>query len=152
MSAAFCVRPVTAEDLAGLLGLYAELGEGSPGPEPVSLAQAQRLLREVQAQEGRALLVATVDGSLAGTADLCVVPGFTHGGRPWAVVEHVVVSERFRRRGVGRALMQAVVERCRSAGCYKVQLASRQHRLGAHEFYRALGFETSALAFRLYLD
>ncbi len=106
----------------------------------------------MQAQTGRALLVATVDGTVAGTADLCVLAGLTHGGRPWAVVEHVVVCERFRRRGVGRALMQEVVVRCRAAGCYKVQLASRQHRLGAHEFYRALGFETSALAFRLYLD
>lgn len=47
--------------------------------------------------------------------------------------------------------MDEAVARARSAGCYKVQLLSNRLRTEAHEFYRNLGFDMSAEAFRLYL-
>jgi GNAT superfamily N-acetyltransferase len=47
--------------------------------------------------------------------------------------------------------MEEVVERCRRADCYKIQLLSREHRTSAHVFYEGLGFQPSAKGFRLYL-
>jgi GNAT superfamily N-acetyltransferase len=80
------------------------------------------------------------------------VPNLTHGGAPWAIVENVVVDAAVRRCGVGRRLMEDVAHRCRTAGCYKIQLLSRKHRAEAHSFYRMLGFEASAEGFRCYLE
>jgi GNAT superfamily N-acetyltransferase len=69
----------------------------------------------------------------------------------WAIVENVVVDQGERRAGVGRALMEEIVRRCRQADCYKIQLLSRKHRRSAHTFYESLGFQRSAEGFRLYL-
>ena len=146
------VRTALPEDLEGLLDLYDELGEGRPGTAPLRGPGAAGLLASVLAQPGRTLLVAALGGRLAGTADLLVVPNLTHEGRPWAVVESVVVAAWARRRGVGRCLFDEVFLRCRAAGCYKVGLSSSGHRDAAHAFYASLGFESTAVAFRHYFE
>ena len=78
-----------------------------------------------------------------------MVTNLTHTGRPWAVVENVVVAHVHRRRGVGRALMQEAMAQARRVGCYKVQLTSGKHRAEAHAFYRSLGFEAVAEGFKV---
>jgi GNAT superfamily N-acetyltransferase len=145
------VRPAGPADLAALLGLYDELAEDRPESLPADREDAGRLLAAISTREGRALLVAVVGGLTVGTADLLVSPNLTHGGRPWAIVENVVVAAGARRQGVGRALIEDVVRRCESAGCYKIQLLSRRHRHAAHSFYESVGFRVTAEGFRRYL-
>ncbi|MER7402575.1 GNAT family N-acetyltransferase [Streptomyces sp. NPDC000070] len=52
-------------------------------------------------QQGRTVLVAEADGTVAGTADCIVMPNLTLSGRAVLFVENVVVAGRFQRRGVG---------------------------------------------------
>lgn len=145
------VRDAAAGDLGDLLRLLVQLADGHgdalPAPEP----NATAVFAAVRAQAGRHLLVAVVEGAVVGTADCSIVANLTHRGLPWAVVENVVVDEASRRRGVGRRLMEAVVDRCRAEGCYKIQLLSQRHRHDAHAFYEGLGFEATAVGFRRYL-
>jgi ribosomal protein S18 acetylase RimI-like enzyme len=147
------VRPAIAADVPALLDLYEQLAEGFGSGPDLDLDEAEAIFREIAAQPDRTLLTATVDGAVAGTVDLVVVrPSLTHGGRPWAAVENVVVGSRFRRLGVGRALMEEASRRAREAGCHRLQLISRMQRTGAHAFYRAIGMEPSAQGFRIYYD
>ena len=147
------VRPAVAADVPALLDLYEQLAEGfGSGPE-LTLAEAEANFAGIAADPDRTVLVATVDGVVAGTVDLLVVrPSLTHGGHPWSAVENVVTSSRFRRQGVGRALMEEAARRSREAGCHRLQLLSRVQRTEAHAFYRAIGMEPSAQGFRLYFD
>jgi GNAT superfamily N-acetyltransferase len=146
------VRAATAADLQPLLGLYAEIAPGDPTREPAARADAGPLLDAALAQPGRSLLVAELEGRLAGTADVLVVTNLAHRGAPWAIVENVVVTASLRRRGVGRALLAHAVDVARAAGCYKLQLLSAKHRTEAHAFYRSLGMEPLAEGFRIYFD
>jgi len=147
------VRPAVVADLPALLDLYEQLAEGFGSGPGLTLAEAETIFSGIAADPDRALLVATVDGALAGTVDLLLVrPSLTHGGRPWAAVENVVTDRRFRRRGVGRALMEEAARRSREAGCHRLQLLSRVQRTQAHAFYRAIGMEASAQGFRLYFE
>jgi ribosomal protein S18 acetylase RimI-like enzyme len=149
---AVVVRPAGRSDLDAILGLLEELrwdqrrdgGTRVPG-------DAARTWESILGQDGRFVLVAEVAGEVVGTADLLVVANLTHELRPWAIVEHVVVANQARRRGIGRALLVDAVARAEAAGCYKVQLLSRKERSGAHRFYRAAGFEPTAEGFRRYL-
>jgi GNAT superfamily N-acetyltransferase len=74
-----------------------------------------------------------------------------HGTSPFAVVEYVVVDEKWRSKGIGKLLMEYVIARSKEAGCYKIMLTSDKRRKRAHKFYKSLGFEASAHGFRLYL-
>src|ERR1019366_1699391 len=63
----------------------------APAPPP-TVAEADAKFAGIAADPDRTVLVATVDGVIAGTVDLLIVrPSLTHGGGPWAAGENVVV-------------------------------------------------------------
>jgi GNAT superfamily N-acetyltransferase len=89
------------------------------------------------------LAVAEVEQQLVG-----YVLGFDHytfyaNGRV-AWVEEIMVSEPWRRRGIGQLLMQGFEEWSAARGATLVGLATRR----AAPFYKALGYEESATYFR----
>lgn len=143
------IRPAVESDLAQLLELYAELHRADP---PIPLDAARGIWRQIDAQAGRTILVAVVEARVAGTVDCAVLPNLTRGGRPFVLVENVVVSATCRRSGIGARLLDAVAILARSAGCYKIQLMTGSVRTGAHPFYEAQGFQAIAQGYRLYLD
>lgn len=141
------VRPATGADLSALLALYSEL---NPDDVPLPRASAEAVWAAMSGQHGRTVLVADAGGAAAGTADCIVMPTLTRGGRAILFVENVVVAGSFRRRGVGRRLMEAAVRLGESAGCYKVQLLAADDAY-VHAFYEACGFRPLAEGFRRYL-
>ena len=140
------VRVAGVDDLPALLRLVAQLHSGQGPPDERA---GRAALEHILERPDHTLLVAEVDGEPAGTLHLVVAPNLTHDGKPWAIVENVVVDEPHRRRGVGRALMDEAMARARAAGCYKVQLLSAVER-DAAAFYESLGFEARALGYRRY--
>jgi N-acetylglutamate synthase-like GNAT family acetyltransferase len=141
------IRKATDRDIPGILGLYEQLTE-----EKLDLSPdiAKRVFAEITALPRQEFLVAEKDGRVAGTLFLQIIPNLSHNARPWAIIENMVVDKANRRRGIGRLLVEYAFSHCRGAGCYKVQLLSNNKRLEAHQFYRSLGFEDSALGFRIY--
>jgi GNAT superfamily N-acetyltransferase len=55
-------------------------------------------------------------------------------------IEDVFVRERARRSGLGRALVEAAIERARARGCARVELDVDEVNLGALALYHSLGF------------
>src|SRR5882757_6499806 len=98
------VREAAQHDLDALLRLYDQLAEDRAESRPASQPTAALTLAAILRQPDRALLVASMANSVVGTADLLVVTNLTHKGMGWAIVENVVVDERQRGTGVGRAL------------------------------------------------
>ncbi|MEV4541198.1 GNAT family N-acetyltransferase [Micromonospora echinaurantiaca] len=141
------VRPATSTDLPGLLALY---GEFNPDDPPLPAQAAHRIWTNIAEQPGRTVLVADLDGTLVGTADCIMLPNLTRSGRAILGVENVVVTQAQRRTGVGRRLMDAVMQLAESTGCYKVQLLAADEQ-EVHTFYRACGFLPLAQGFRRYL-
>jgi GNAT superfamily N-acetyltransferase len=104
-------------------------------------------------QDSYAALLSTNDACLLLAADgdddaLGYLLGFKHGSfyanGPVAWVEEVLVRDRVRGRGIGRALMQAFEGWAMQRDCTLVALATRR----AASFYVALGYEESAIYLR----
>ncbi|MET0233086.1 MAG: GNAT family N-acetyltransferase [Kibdelosporangium sp.] len=142
------IKQATTPDVPTLLDLYRELHPSDP---PLPLQNATAVWEQITAQAGRAILLAVRDATPAGTADCLVVPNLTRSGRPFMVVENVVVAAAARRSGVGSALMAAAVELARESNCYKIQLVTNSRRETTHSFYAACGFKPMAQGYRLYL-
>ncbi|MCX4548955.1 GNAT family N-acetyltransferase [Streptomyces sp. NBC_01387] len=83
------------------------------------------------------LLVARVDGEVAGTLTLVVSP-LPSGRR--AHVEDVVVDTAARGHGVGRALIEHALGVAEAAGARTVDLTSRPSREAANRLYERVGF------------
>jgi N-acetylglutamate synthase-like GNAT family acetyltransferase len=147
------VREATEADLPRVLELLDQLPL-SPDAEHEDLrspvAEAYRAAyREIAASSKHRLLVVEVHGRIAGTAALIIIPNLSHRGRPWAVVENVVVDEAERGKRYGELLMQRALAIAKEAGCYKLTLTSSKARADAHRFYQRLGFRATHEGFRV---
>jgi GNAT superfamily N-acetyltransferase len=133
------IRQAGAADIDGVAALAAELAlsfEFSPERFRVSYPG-------LLAADGARLLLA-VDGSEYAGYLLAFRHLTFYANGPVAWVEEIVVRDRDRRRGIGRALMDAVEGWAAAEGCALVALATRR----AAAFYSDLGYEESASYFR----
>ena len=146
------IRDATEADLPRLVELLAQLSLddaprerlGHPLPESYRAA-----LQQIEADPRQRQLVIEARGRVVGTASLIIIPNLSHRGRPWAVIENVVVDEPERGSGYGELLLRYAVEEARRAGCYKLSLTSNKQRKGAHLFYQRLGFRATHEGFRV---
>jgi len=126
--------PILRRALLGAAAALAELsGELGYPAEPDEI---ERRLAALPPDDD--IWVATIDG---------VVVGWIHCSlrRTLVVEPHIeilgnVVGERWRGRGVGRALTAQAERSAGERGVSVVRLRSGSHRDGAHAFYRAVGY------------
>lgn len=64
---------------------------------------------------------------------------------PLARITTLVVDQKSRRQGIGRALVDEALLLARECGCETLELTTSLERKEAHAFYRSIGFENSAL-------
>ena len=145
------IRRAMEKDIPRILELYRQLSLEPEKYKSSQVSDCLKVFREMSQYPGYTLLVAEDNGQVVGTTVLAVLPGFAHGTSPFAVVEYVVVDEKFRSKGIGRLLMESVISLAKEAGCYKIMLTSDLRRESAHKFYQSVGFQASAHGFRLYL-
>jgi len=147
------IRPATERDIPRILDLYHELTVTLPGEKDCgrpSLEACEKVLAAIAADPRHELLVVEDGGEIAGTAVLLIVPNLSHAATPWALVENLIVDQRFRRRGLARMLLEYAVARAREAGCHRIELMSDNSRKDAHQLYRSVGFADCATGFRNY--
>lgn len=85
----------------------------------------------------RATLVVAAEARLAATASLQVRPDLPHCG--W--VRWVATAADWRRQGLARALVTAVLAIAQQSGCEEARLRTTTDRLAATRLYLQLGFE-----------
>lgn len=134
------VRAVRADEAEALEPLLAALGYPTPAHE--LRARLERLASVVEA----GVLVADTGGPLLGFASFQTFE-LVYRPRPQMRLTALAVSAAARRRGVGRALVEAVEAIARERHCFRVEVTSSADRPEAHAFYRSLGYEERRLRF-----
>lgn len=121
------IRPFVTLDTEPVIDLWTDCGLVVPQNDP---------RKDIQ----RKLLVAPelfLVGALGETIVASVMGGY-EGHRGW--INYLAVSPAHRRRGYGKAMMDAVERRLAERGCPKINLQIRAANTGVIEFYQALGF------------
>lgn len=139
------VRDATAEDWPAVAALLAELGRpdvrGGDDEREHERAFAAYLERA-----GTVALVADDGGEIVGFVDLELRQRLNFL-TPQAWIPDLVVAERARGRGVGRALLDEAERWARAAGCWGMTLESASWRTGSHAFYERVGWTDSGKSF-----
>lgn len=143
----FEVRPARPDEYesVGALTALGYLADGmlTSGDSNDDGYEAQLRAAATRARGGELLVAADASG-LLGTVTWCPVGS---PQRELAVADDqgefrmLSVAPEARRRGVGRALVQACVERATAAGMREVVLCSMPEMTKAHALYRSLGFD-----------
>ena len=91
-------------------------------------------------------LVAVIDSQIVGYGSI-VIETQIRGGK-MGHIEHIVSHSLFRKKGIGKAILNALFDVAKVNGCYKVALQSKEHDV---EFYEKCGYEVSGLSLQMFV-
>jgi len=143
-------REARRDEVPAIVALLADdiLGAGrETGPDDAYW----KAFDDIAADPRNRVIVAEVDGQVAGTLQLTLIPGLSRHGMLRAQIEGVRVAAPWRGRGLGRAMIGWAIEEARRSGCGLVQLTSDKRRPEAIRFYEGLGFTPTHEGFKLSL-
>lgn len=143
------IRQAEENDLQQILQLYAQLEKDKNCG--ISITAASDIFSKMKRYPDYSIYVAELNGEIVGTFALAIMDNIAHMGASSGIVEDVVVSEDYRRKGIGKEMMTFAMDICRQKGCYKMALSSNQNRNDAHRFYESLGFRLHGYSFRVEL-
>ncbi|MFN8831544.1 MAG: GNAT family N-acetyltransferase [Labrys sp. (in: a-proteobacteria)] len=138
------LRPASVADLPEILAIYNAAVSTTTAIwnwHPVDLAN-RRAWFDARAAQGYPILVAEIEGRVAGYAsfgDWRAFDGYCH------TVEHsIYVDEAFQRRGIGRALLAALIERAIGLGKHVMLGGIEAGNAPSLALHRAFGFVETA--------
>ncbi|MGY0216353.1 GNAT family N-acetyltransferase [Endozoicomonadaceae bacterium StTr2] len=146
-------RSATINDLENLICMLANDPLGSQrenNSSPLNPAYIHAF-EAIENDPNNHLLVAELDGQLAGMLQLTFIPYLTHTGSWRCLIEGVRVHESFRGRGLGEQMFKHAIALAREKGCKVAQLTSDKKRPDAIRFYEKLGFNATHEGFKLAL-
>ena len=137
MTRVWTAGPGEAETVARLLCEFRDWWGSTEPDAPDMLASVRRIM---SGDDGEYLLGAGGDGDETG--------GVVQLRFRWSVwktaedcwLEDLYVREQSRRGGLGRALVEAAVERARARGCRRIELDVNEDNEAAQALYVACGF------------
>lgn len=128
---AMIIREAEDADVAAMVDLLAELGYDLTPSE---------LTSEIDAEPGTVVFVAEIGAAVVG---MIVANTRRHLHRAALVtsIDSLVVTSGSRSKGVGEALVDAVLDRAREVGSTLADVHSHLDRTDATRFYERMGFE-----------
>lgn len=125
------------EHLPGILRLYKQL---LPDEEPATLSKGKKIWKLIE-KDNIEYFVALDESKIVASAFIAIVPNLTENGRPFGIIENVIVDKNYRSLGLGKSMMNKLIEYGKSQNCQYISLQSSNHRVDAHKFYENMGFD-----------
>jgi len=148
-SAVIEIRKVELNELANVLSLIDEFDRlRSKPPTQMKLVDIYQSITSM----GGCVVGAFKSDDLVGTCTVNVCANLSWSGRPYAIIENVIVTLGYRGKGVGKELLSFAVNQAKDAGCYKVALMTGSRRAETLKFYESAGFEQSKTGFQIRFD
>jgi phosphinothricin acetyltransferase len=135
------IRDATEADLRGILVIFNDVVAKTTAiydQHPSTLEERSAWFAS-RSSHGFPVLVAALDGEVIGFASYG--DWRARWGYRYTVEHSVHVHASHRGRGVGRALVEALIPRARAAGAHVMIAGIDAENLGSIRFHRALGFE-----------
>jgi RimJ/RimL family protein N-acetyltransferase len=150
--AGVAVRHAEPRDAADLVDLASAVGSEEEGwlitdGEWRSAAEERRYLRAIKRSPHAAVLVAEIGERVVGRLSIA---RDAHPASRHVADVGLMVARDYRRRGAGRALMEAAEAWARSTGVSKIELHVFPHNAPAIALYERLGYEREGLRRRHY--
>jgi len=132
------------EDLAAMAGLLAELFAQEHDFHPDAGRQLAGLNLILDNPALGRLFVVRVDGEVVAMANVLITISTAEGGRV-AILEDVIVRERQRGLGIGRRLVEHVLDWARQEGMTRITLLTDHDNVAGQAFYARQGFRPSSM-------
>lgn len=135
----------TISDLPSVLLLYSHLGMDDGNV--LALKDAKKIFNKIKKYPNYKIFTGKMNKEIIGTFALLIIDNIGHMGAPSGLIEDLVVHPEYKRKGIGKLMVNFALDYCRNMGCYKAALSSNINREDAHAFYKALGFRLHGYSF-----
>jgi GNAT superfamily N-acetyltransferase len=129
---------LTEDEIPSLLELYKQL---NPRDEIVADENAVKNIWDKITSRNIKYFTAKDDERIVSSCYICIIPNLTRGGRPIGFIENVITDKSYRRKGIGKRIVEMALAYASEQNCYKVILQSGKERTPAHQFYESIGFD-----------
>jgi ribosomal protein S18 acetylase RimI-like enzyme len=140
------IRRSNGADAPKIVRLVQELAESSGEYSPIDAVYAADYIH----QPGCHVLLAEVEGQTVGLLSYLIKPDLFHGSDTCYIAE-LIVSDGFRDRGVGSALMSNLSERMTTQGCVEISVSTMPDNHAAIRFYKKHGLVDEAILLERHL-
>jgi GNAT superfamily N-acetyltransferase len=124
------------ENLINILELYKQL---DPINNDFSIETANKIWDKIE-NENIKYFIAKDNGKIIASCYIIIIPNLTYNGKSIGYIENVITDEKYRRKGIGKKIMEMAINYAKEENCYKVILTSGIKRTIAHTFYETIGF------------
>ncbi|WP_297439243.1 GNAT family N-acetyltransferase [uncultured Clostridium sp.] len=137
------IERLKIEDIPKLIKLYKELVN-----RETDLDIACNKYNEILKDENQCILVAKENDEIIGTLMGVVCKSLALDGKPFLVVEDVIVNPNLRGKGIGKTLVEEIDKFAISKDCLYAIVVSSGFRKFSHIFYEKVGFDEDVVGFR----
>jgi ribosomal protein S18 acetylase RimI-like enzyme len=109
------------------------------GGETYSKEQEEKLIDGLKNHPSKLVLLAKAEDQYVGLTN-CFINFATFTVKPYINIHDVIVTASWRNKGVGRYMLEKVIEKAFEIGCSKVTLEVREDNQNAKHLYNSLGF------------
>ena len=125
------------EALVNLMNEY--ITDKMGGGEPYTNEQKMKLVEGLKSHPSCMVFLARTGDKFVGLIN-CFVNFATFTVKPFINIHDVIVTESWRNNGIGRRMLQHVIDKAAELGCSKVTLEVRADNHNAKYLYKSLGF------------
>ena len=133
-------------ELSSLLELYKQLNQDDNIINEITVKN----IWENMKNQNIKYFVAKENNNIIASCYICIIPNLTRGGKSIGFIENVITEIKYRKKGIGKKIMENAINYGKEQDCYKIILQSGKERTDAHKFYESMGFDgESKKAFEL---
>lgn len=132
------IREMVAEDIPQLAQLYKQFWDEESSLEAMSIN-----FQRFQHDRSHLLLSAVENNKLIGSV-MGIICGELYGAcKPFMVLENMIVDNKYRNIGVGKALISEIEKLALERNCLQIILVTDTDRIDACKFYESVGYNPS---------
>jgi GNAT superfamily N-acetyltransferase len=109
------------------------------GGEVISGNKTVDLIHGLKNHPSKIILFALCENEFAGLTN-CFINFGTFAAKPFINIHDIIVENKFRGKGIGRALMNAVIIKAKELDCSKITLEVREDNAIAQQLYKSIDF------------
>jgi len=123
------IRNAKLKDLEQILDLLYQLSPPKEEDLKTDKKELRTILNEIIFDKNYIVCVYQEGQKLLGTATLIIQLNLSHGGRPYAHIENVVVNKNFRGKNIGKQIVDYLIKKANERNCYKIVLSCEKKNI-----------------------